>query len=206
MRFLAFEGLDGSGKSTLMQGLKAEFERRRQPFILTREPGGTALGEDIRRLLLRTSGDTPSPRTEALLYQADRAHHVETRIKPALAQGQWVLSDRFAASSIAFQSKGRDIALAQIEWLNEFSTQGLEPDLYILLDLTVDESTRRLARRGDPDRFEQESREFHERVRQAYLSLVAARPEKWLTLSAADSPESLLAQTLAALKKKQWLA
>ena len=101
MRFLAFEGLDGSGKSTLISGLKKEFEARGQKCCLTREPGGTSLGTEIRQLLLRNEGEAPVARAEALLYQADRAQHVETLIKPALKRGEWVLSDRFAASSIA---------------------------------------------------------------------------------------------------------
>jgi dTMP kinase len=205
MRFLAFEGLDGSGKSTLMQGLKAEFERRGQAFTLTREPGGTKLGDEIRTLLLRTDGEAPTPRAEALLYQAGRAQHVECLIRPALAKGHWVLSDRFAAASLAFQARGRDLRESEIEWLNQFSTQGLEPDLYVLLDLTVEESQRRLNGRGEPDRFEREKADFHERVRQAYLIMAARRPEKWLLLSAADSPEELLQKTLSALKARKWL-
>src|SRR3712207_3423903 len=124
MRFLAFEGLDGSGKSTLMQGLREEFRQRRIAFVDTREPGETPLGEKIRQLLLTVEGQAPVPRAEALLYQADRAHNVETLIKPALAKGAWVFSDRFAASSIAFQSGGRAIEPAQIDWLNSFSTGG----------------------------------------------------------------------------------
>src|ERR1044072_576738 len=151
MRFLAFEGLDGSGKSTLMQGLKAEFNRRALAFAVTREPGGTKLGATIRDLVLRVEGEPPVPRAEALLYQADRAQNVETFIKPALARGQWVFSDRFAASSVAFQAGGRSIEAEEIAWLNAFSTAGLQPDLYVLLDLTVEESLKRMNRRGEAD-------------------------------------------------------
>src|ERR1700761_5418793 len=116
MPFLAFEGLDGSGKSTLINGLKHEFDQRRIPFVITREPGGSVLGDEIRQMLLRVKGEAPVPRAEALLYQAGRAQHVEKLIRPALARKQWVLSDRFSASSIAFQAGGRAIARAQIEW------------------------------------------------------------------------------------------
>ncbi len=206
MHFIAFEGLDGSGKSTLIQGLKSEFERRNLTYVVSREPGGTALGNDIRQLLLRTEGEAPVPRAEALLYQADRAQHVERLIRPALAEGKWVLSDRFAASSIAFQSGGRDIDIEQIRWLNQFSTGGLQPDLYVLLDISVEESLRRLKGRGnDTDRFEREHREFHERVRHGYGSLLKADPSRWLILPAENKPAELLQTLLQTLKERQWL-
>jgi dTMP kinase len=205
MRFLAFEGLDGSGKSTLMQGLKAEFNRRGLAFAVTREPGGTKLGETIRDLVLRVEGEAPVPRAEALLYQADRAQNVEKFIKPALARGQWVFSDRFAASSVAFQAGGRSIQAEEIAWLNAFSTAGLQPDLYVLLDLTVEESLQRMSRRGEADRFEREKAEFHEKVRQAYLEQAKQAPSRWLVLNAAEKSEALLASLIATLKSKKWL-
>jgi dTMP kinase len=206
MRFLAFEGLDGSGKSTLISGLKKEFESRAQKCVLTREPGGTELGLEIREMLLRTKGQAPVPRAEALLYQADRAQHVETLIKPALKRGEWVLSDRFAASSIAFQTGGRALQAADIEWLNRFSTEDLKPDLYILLDLSVEESLKRMAGRPqEADRFEREGKDFHEKVRQAYLSLAKQEPARWLTLSASSTPAQMLETLLKALKEKKWL-
>ena len=171
MRFLAFEGLDGTGKSTLIQGLKREFDSRGQRYVITREPGGTTLGGDIRNMLLQVDGMTPVPRAEALLYQADRAQHVEMVIRPAIKEGRWVVTDRYAASSIAFQAKGRSMDRNAIEWLNKFSTGGLEPDMYVLLDLSVEESLKRMQMRGqEADRFEREEQEFHERVREAYLS------------------------------------
>lgn len=207
MRFIAFEGLDGSGKSTLMNGLKAEFEKRGIAFVVTREPGGTPLGDEIRQMLLRVKGEAPVPRAEALLYQAGRAQHVEQLIRPALAQKKWVISDRFSASSVAFQAGGREISRSQIDWLNDFAVADVKPDLNVLLDLSVEESTRRLKRRGEAaDRFEREAQEFHEKVRQAYLSLAQEQPEKWLVLSASDKPDSVLQQLLTALKVRQWLA
>lgn len=206
MRFLAFEGLDGSGKSTLIQGLKLEFEKRKAPFVITREPGGTNLGDEIRELLLRVKGEAPVPRAEALLYQAGRAQHVECLIRPALKAGQWVLSDRFDASSVAFQSGGREINRTQIDWLNEFSTAGLKPDLYVLLDLTVEESVRRLAGRGqEADRFEREQKEFHQKVRLSYLEMAKANSQSWLILDAAEKSDVLLAKLLQSLKDRQWL-
>jgi dTMP kinase len=207
MPFLAFEGLDGSGKSTLINGLKTEFEQRHLEYVLTREPGGSPLGDEIRQMLLRVKGDTPVARAEALLYQAGRAQHVEKLIKPALNAGKWVLSDRFDASSIAFQAGGRALSREQVEWLNDFSTGGCKPDLYILLDLTVEESLKRLERRGEEtDRFEREAKEFHQRVRDEYLALAKAQPAKWLVMSAAESPKALLNRLLQTLKDRQWLA
>ena len=206
MRFIAFEGLDGSGKSTLISSLKAEFESRQIGYVISREPGGTELGNEVRQLLLRIKGEAPVARAEALLYQADRAQHVETVIKPALKSGKWVLSDRFAASSIAFQAGGREISEASIQWLNEFSTGGLQPDLYVLLDLTVDESLTRLRGRGqEADRFEREKAEFHEKVRQGYLKLAQASSQRWLVLSAQDKPHVLFQNLLRALKERNWL-
>ena len=206
MHFIAFEGLDGSGKSTLMNGLKSALDAARIEYVQTREPGGTALGDDIRALLLRDGAEVPRPRTETLLYQAGRAQHVDALIRPALASKKWVLCDRFAASSVAFQAGGRDISRAQIEWLNRFSTDGLEPDLYVLLDLTVDESARRLrGRAGEADRIEREARDFHERVRATYLDLARADASRWLILDAAGDAEKLAAQLIAELKSRGWL-
>lgn len=190
-----------------MKQLQQELTQRQIAFVQTREPGGTPLGVAIRQLLLKTDGVPPSPRAEALLYQADRAQHVETVIRPALARGEWVFSDRFAASSHAFQAGGRTLEAAEIAWLNEFSTDGLKPDLYILLDLTVAESARRLAGRPEEaDRFEREHAAFHERVRTAYVQLAQNEPERWLVLDASQSPAQLSVQTLNALKGRRWLA
>ncbi len=207
MPFLAFEGLDGAGKSTLINGLKAEFQKRKVECVLTREPGGSELGDEIRQLLLRIKGDAPVPRAEALLYQAARAQHVERLIRPALAAGKWVLSDRFDASSVAFQGGGRSIDRAQIDWLNRFATEGVIPDLNILLDLTVEESQRRTnSRAREADRFECEAVDFHEKVRQAFLGLAKERPQAWLVLSATEPSVQMLQKILNELRVRNWLA
>ncbi|MGE4131207.1 MAG: dTMP kinase [Bdellovibrionales bacterium] len=206
MRFVAFEGLDGAGKSTLIHGLKQELEARRLQAVMTREPGGSGLGDEIRELLLRVDGEAPVPRAEALLYQAVRAQHVEKLIRPSLKDGKWVLCDRFAASSLAFQGGGRSIQTEDIRWLNHFSTTGLEPDLYILLDLPVDESIRRLVKREqDRDRFEREKKDFHERVRATFLSEASRDAARWLVLNAEQGPEVLLKTVLQYLESKKWL-
>ncbi len=211
MPFIVFEGLDGSGKSTLIAGLSEELKRRNQQVLVTREPGGTPLGDEIRELILRTKGEAPGPRAELLLYEASRAQHVDKVIWPALKKGQWVLCDRFTASSIAFQAGGRELSVEWVRRLNDFATHGLKPDLSILLDLSVEESrARRLGRpsRGpEPkeDRIESEADQFHERVRKAFLQQAQEAPEDWLVLDARQAVLGSLQAVLNLLEKNLWL-
>jgi dTMP kinase len=198
MAFIAFEGLDGAGKSTLIQAFARHLQSQDKPYILTREPGGSPLGDEIRELLLRTKGDAPVPRAELLLYQAGRAQHVDKVIRPALDEKKWVLSDRFYASTVAFQNGGRNIPLGPIEWLNDFATDKCSPDLWVLLDLDVPTALSRMQGR-ELDRFEREAQDFHERVRQSYLSQAKKSAKSWLVLSASDKPEILLEKLLARL-------
>jgi dTMP kinase len=202
--FVVFEGIDGAGKSTLMTGLKKVLEERGIDFIVTREPGGTALGEEIRQMLLRCQGETPKPRTELLLYEAGRAQHVDHVIGPALKNKKWVLCDRYSASSIAFQCGGRGLNKAEVDWLNKFATNDLKPDLYVLLDLSVEESERRRSGR-DADRFEKEEAAFHQRVRDNYLAQAKEDPARWLVLDASASSEESLRNLLQAMEKKKWM-
>lgn len=211
MAFIVFEGLDGSGKSSLMRGLEAELARRGISFHRTREPGGTPLGDEVRNIILRKEGPTPKPRAELLLYLVSRAQHVDEVIQPKLVAGAWVLSDRFAASSVAFQAGGRAIAEADVVALNRFATGGLSADLTVLLDLSVDEARKRQARRTSEtgeaaDRIESEKDSFHERVRQSFLQQAAAEPDTWLVLDASASTEDMLGTLLSVLKGKKWLA
>lgn len=208
--FIVFEGLDGSGKSTLIQGLTQELEQRGHEFRLTREPGGTPLAEEIRNLLLRTGHEAPVATTELLLYAASRAQHVAGVIQPTLKKGGWVLCDRFSASTVAFQCFARGLDRPQIDWLNRFAEQGTAPDLYVLVDVTVDESERRQAKRIQggqaADRMESEKREFHENVRRGYLAQAAENPKGWLVLDGTLSPEELRASLITKLKERGWLA
>lgn len=204
MKFIVFEGLDGSGKSTLIEGLRQHLLAQGQQVTLTREPGGTALGEEIRQLLLQTEGEAPTPRAELLLYVAARAQHVDKKIRPALDRGDWVLCDRFSASSVAFQAGGRELSRTDIDRLNTFAVNSCEPHLWVLLDLTTEEAQRRMQGRN-LDRFEQEKKDFHERVRQAYLNLAREEKPKWLVLDAALKPEALAEQLITALQEKKWL-
>lgn len=210
MAFLVFEGLDGSGKSTLIERLAGELKKRGFDLIMTREPGGTPLAEDIRKILLRTDSEVPHARTELLLYEASRAQHVERVIRPALEKGQWVLSDRFTASTVSFQSFARKIPRKEIDSLNDYAVGGVKPTLQVLLDLTVDESFKR--RKGrvdktgvDDDRFEREARDFHEAVRQGYLAQAKEDSNNWLVLDANKTPDELFKNLLSHLEDRGWL-
>lgn len=210
MFFLAFEGLDGSGKSSLMNQLQNHLSLNNISFIKTREPGGTQVGDQLRSIILSKVSEIPTARTELLLYEASRAQHVDLVIKPALESKQWVLCDRFTASSIAFQAGGRQISEDQVLWLNDFATSYLKPDLNILLDLTVEESLKRRQKRmleiGDvEDRIESEADSFHRRVREGFLKQAVKQPADWLVLDASHTPEQLFQTLIKELKSKKWL-
>jgi dTMP kinase len=210
MPFIVFEGLDGSGKSSLMSALEKELVSKQLTVLRTREPGGTELGDQIREMILTKNGPPPTPRTELLLYEASRAQHVDQVIKPALAKNMWVVCDRFAASSVAFQAGGREISEAWVERLNEFATDGLNPDLTILLDLSVSESRRRRNQRESrggeaEDRIESEADSFHQRVRDSFLQQAENSPKTWLVLDAGHSPAQLIEKLMQHLRSLKWL-
>lgn len=210
MAFLVFEGLDGAGKSTLINRLKDHLTHRGSIVTLTREPGGTAIGEEVRKILLRTDAEIPVPRCELLLYEAIRAQHVDKVIQPALKKGHWVLCDRYTGSTVAFQAAGRNLDMAKIHWLNEFATAGLEPDLNILLDLnpslSLDRRHNRMQTTGqEADRFEMEKIEFHERVQKGYLELARANPDKWFVLDASVNVESSFQNLLQEMQRRKWV-
>jgi dTMP kinase len=181
--FITFEGPEGSGKSTHIKLLKAYLEARGIEVVLTREPGGTPLGEEIRKILQHDHTEAPVPRAEVLLFLASRAQHVEGLIRPALAAGKWVLCDRFDDSTFAYQGYGRGFEMAGLKAVNAFSINGLRPDLTVLLDVTPLTSRERLAARQQqtataPDRIEREAATFHEKVRNGFLALAAQEPER----------------------------
>ena len=194
-----------------MAQLQSHLDLQKIPYIKTREPGGTAVGDQLRQIILEKSAEPPTPRTELLLYEASRAQHVDLVIRPALAEKKWVLCDRFTASSVAFQAGGRNISGHDVDWLNRFATSGVCPHLNILLDLTVEESeARRQKRAGDSgaleDRIESEAAAFHERVRLGFLQEAKKDASVWLVLDAAKSPTELFQILLAELKNRKWLA
>ena len=205
MPFITFEGIDGSGKSSLIKKLADDLRKLGLVVEMTQEPGGTSLGTELRQILLRNKGDVPCPEAELLIYEADRAHHVKNKIKPLLNKGTWVLSDRFSDSSLAFQGAGRSLKMADVQWLNDFATGGLKPDLTVLVDCPVNVGHARRAGR-EADRFENEKNEFHEKVRQEFLKLAHAEPERFYILDSEKSgPEELLQKLLSEMKQRKLL-
>lgn len=169
-RLVVFEGVEGAGKTTQLERLALRLGRHGVMTRMLREPGGTAVGDEIRALLLRPGADIP-PRTEALLFMASRAALVGEQVRPALARGEFVLLDRFFLSTYAYQVGGRGLPEHEVRGANVFATGGLVPDATVLLTLPVDEGLRRAARRGSADRMEQAERAFHERVEAAFASV-----------------------------------
>jgi len=196
--FVAFEGGDGSGKSTQVQRLSQWLTKRGHEVVTTREPGGTLLGIRLRSALLDVDAIGISPRTEALLYAADRAEHVQNVIRPALRRGAVVVTDRYWDSSIAYQGAGRALGTADVERLSRWATRGLRPHLTVLLD--VDYATATARRGGPADRIESEPAAFHERVRRGFLALAARDPKRYLVLDATLSPTAISAAIVARLR------
>ncbi len=195
--FISFEGIDGVGKSTQLEMLQAYLLEKGHTVIRTLEPGGTELGQEIRHLLLHRKGDV-APRAEALLYAADRAHHVATKIRPALARGEIVLTDRFFDSSVAYQGAARDLDVNQVRDISLWAVDNLIPDLTILLDLPAEEAMSRRSQTGtEPDRLEQEKVDFFERARQMYLEL--AKEPRFLVVDARKSVDEIQGEIRARL-------
>jgi dTMP kinase len=192
--FIVFEGGEGAGKSTQVRQLSEALRKLGRDVVVTREPGATPLGARIRSLVLdppEVTGEVVTPRAEALLYAADRAHHVASVVRPALTRGAVVISDRYVDSSLAYQGAGRTLPVDEVSWLSKWATGGLKPDLVVLLDVEPSVGLARAGRRGDADRLESESLAFHERVRYAFLDLAAADPSRYLVLDASRSAEAL---------------
>jgi dTMP kinase len=187
--FLTFEGPEGAGKSTQTRLLAGWLQEQGISVVETREPGGTRLGQGIRQLLLHQ--DQMCAEAEYLLYSADRAEHMQTLIRPALAQGQIVLCDRWLDSSLAYQGFGRGLKLDWLWAVAEGAVQGMQPDKTFLFDLPPEVGLTRL---DNPDRLEREAIEFHRRVRQGYLKLAAGEPERFVVLDATQTPQTLQAQ------------
>ena len=197
--FITFEGGDGSGKSTQIQSVRDWFESRGREVIVTREPGGTELGTEIRRLVQNGPEDVDA-RTEALLYAADRAYHVATVIRPALERGAVVLGDRYIDSSLAYQGAARSLGVDEIASLSAWATQGLYPSLTFLLDLPPEVGARR--RTDAPDRMERESMDFHERVRHQYLRLADAEPERIVVIDAVGTVDEVFSEIRGVLVER----
>ncbi|HEY5385315.1 MAG TPA: dTMP kinase [Acidimicrobiales bacterium] len=198
-RLIALEGIDGCGKSTQAGALAEALGAR-----LTFEPGATPVGARLRELLLNPDGSPPSPRAEALLMAADRAEHVARVLTPALGAGEWVVSDRYAGSTIAYQGYGQGLDPAALEELIRWATGGLAADLSILVDVTVDVAAARLAAggRGRADRLERLGADFAGRVRDGFLAQAAAGPEHWIVVDGTLEVAALTAHILASVRER----
>ncbi|MBX3023470.1 dTMP kinase [bacterium] len=195
---IAFEGPEGAGKSTQLQRLAAALRAEGRVVEITAEPGGTALGRDLRQLLLHARDTVPVPLAELFLYLADRAQHVQQLIAPAIAAGAVVLSDRFSASTIAYQGYGRGLDLAQVTRADTWARGGLEARLTLLLDCPVRIGLQRA--RGENDRFHAEEEAFHERVRAGFHALAAAAAESWRVIDSTQPADAVHAAVLAAVR------
>ena len=186
--FVVFEGGDGVGKSTQVVELVSRLRNRRIEPVVTRQPGGTPIGEKLRELLLDPGHPELTARTEALVYAADKAQHVEEVILPALAQGKVVVCDRYVDSMIAYQGAGRVLDLAEVEQVARWATGGLRPDLTVLLDIDPAEAVANIRQQ---DRLEAAGLNFHRRAREHFLRLAGEDPERYLVLGARESRESI---------------
>jgi dTMP kinase len=198
-KFITFEGVDGAGKSTHLEWFTNALRQRGIDLLLTREPGGTPLGEKLREILLH---QPMHAETEAMLMFAARREHVEQVIRPALQRGTWVISDRFSDASFAYQGGGRGVPLAKLEQLEQWVHADLQPDLTLLFDIPIEVARQRLANNVSLDRFEQERGEFFERVRQAYLARAAKTPQRFAVIRAEktmDEVQQQLANIVATL-------
>lgn len=214
--FISFEGGEGGGKSTQIRRLKSVFKKNKVPFVVTLEPGGTQIGRKIRELLLNPKNKNLSKRAELYLYEADRAQHVEEVILPALRAGKVVITDRYADSSTVYQGICRGLGVKWTESLNDFATEGLYPDLVIVLDVpeTIGLARVRSRLRSDPkllgkrrvvkmDRLEREKTAFHRKVREGFISLSKKHPKRIALLDATAHPDEISDQ-ICKLIEKRW--
>jgi dTMP kinase len=187
--FITFEGIEGSGKSTHIALLASYLQEKGYPVCLTREPGGTKIGERLRDLILDLQHNEMDPKTELFLYLASRAQHLAEVIRPALLNGTIVLCDRFTDATLAYQGYGRTLKPAVIRSIVEYAAYGIRPDLTFLLDLTVQEGLRRLHGRGLLNRLDAEALHFHEAVRKGYLALARREPKRFRVISTLDDKD-----------------
>lgn len=203
-KFITFEGIDGSGKSTQLRLLADDLRFRGFNVLTTQEPGGTPLGRRLRQAFLETE-ENVAPMAELLCYAADRAQHVEFLIKPALAAGKIVISDRYADATAAYQGAGRGFSETIIKQVIKLATGGLKPDLTVFFDLPVGLSLQRTNKRDEmgelKNRLDKENSEFYERVREAYLQIIAKEPKRFRVIDATKSVEEIHAEALEVLTK-----
>ena len=207
-QFITFEGGEGAGKTTQIRLLQKYFQQLNVPYLATREPGDTALGGLVRKILLEVRVDAIAPLTEVFLYLADRSHHVAHIIVPAMSAGKIVLCDRFTDSTLAYQGYGRGIDLAWLRELNNAATSFIRPDLTFLLDCPIEVGLARAAERqyeagkSREDRFERETIEFHEKVRAGFLALAREEPKRFCIIDAAQTVDESAAEIRKIVQRK----
>jgi dTMP kinase len=202
--FITFEGGEGSGKSTAIKHIVDELTKEGYPIVLTREPGGTPISEEIRDIILDKKNTEMDPRTEALLYAASRRQHLVEKILPALKEGKIVLCDRYLDSSLAYQGGARGLGIDAVYQMNQFATQGEEPDLTLLFDIQPEEGLRRIAANAgrEVNRLDVEQLPFHYAVREAFHKLAKQNPNRFVMIDASKSPEEVSKKALAAIEAR----
>lgn len=197
--FITFEGIDGCGKSTQLNLLAEYLKGKGHEVLITREPGAVGLGEKLREILLNYDGDVSS-NCEAFLFLADRAQHIDTLVRPAMAAGKIVLCDRHTDSTIAYQGYGRGVDLNQIKMLNDIATSALKPDLTFVFDIDIETSAERVGK--NKDRMESAGVEFHQKVRDGYLKITESEPQRAMLINSKDSIENIFEQVKVIFDEK----
>ena len=199
--FITLEGPDGSGKSTIIKLIGNYLEKKGIDFIMTREPGGTLIAEEIRHIVLDEKNTNMGKETEALLYAASRAQHVHEKIRPSLEEGKLVLCDRFVLSSLAYQGVGRDLGIDEVKAINDFGVKGLNPDLILFFHIDPELTLKRKFLEASPDRLEQEGSEFHKKVYEGYMELLKLYPENIKIIDATKTIEEVLEQSIREIEE-----
>ncbi|MCQ2798513.1 MAG: dTMP kinase [Bacilli bacterium] len=201
--FITFEGGEGSGKSTAIKRIVKALEDMGHEVILTREPGGTPIGEQIRNVILDKANTAMDPRTEALLYAASRRQHLVEKIIPAIKEGKIVLCDRYLDSSLAYQGGARNLGIEEIYNVNLYATEGMQPDVTILFDIEPEEGLRRIAANAgrEVNRLDVEKISFHHKVRESFKKVASMFPERFAVIDASKSPDEVFNDAFEAIKK-----
>lgn len=199
--FITLEGPDGAGKSTIIKLIGDYLKDKGIEFIMTREPGGTIIGEKIRDIILDNENIDMGPETEALLYAASRGQHIHEKISPALKEGKIVLCDRFVLSSLAYQGVGRNLGIKEVKSINDFAIQGIEPDLVLFFHIDAEVSLERKTKNLEGDRLEKEGKEFHNKVYNGYMELLNMYPKNIKIIDATKSIKEVLEQSIGEIEK-----
>ncbi|MGQ7408791.1 dTMP kinase [Streptococcus suis] len=202
--FITFEGPDGAGKTTVLQELLPKLQVLGLEVITTREPGGVAIAEDIRKIILDPANTAMDHKTELLLFIAARRQHLIEKVLPPLQEGKMVIIDRFIDSSVAYQGHGRGLDIADIDWLNHYATDGVKPDLTLYFDIDAEEGLARIARNAerDVDRLDMEKADMHRRVRQGYLAILEKEPERFVKIDASQPLEAVVQDALCIIQER----